>query len=88
MGARGDHGGSGDLDLDLPAGRREEGRLVAVARLGKYKAFIQMLTVGAYVLPVTADIEWLTVGMLWFAVALTVVSGIDILRRGYQEGKA
>ena len=70
----------------LVAGKK--GISLPAARLGKYKAFIQMLTVGAYVLPVTADIEWLTVGMLWFAVALTVVSGIDILRRGYQEAKA
>ncbi len=68
------------------AGKR--GISLPAARLGKYKAFIQMLTVGGFVWPLTADIDWLIVGMLWFAVALTVLSGIDILRRGYQEGKA
>lgn len=53
-------------------------------RLGKWKAFFQMLAVGAYVWPVTADTEWLCVTVLWTAVALTVVSGIDIVRRGYR----
>ena len=46
-----------------------------------------MLTVGGYVWPVTADIYWLTTGMLWFAVALTVVSGIDISATGLPRGK-
>jgi len=47
-----------------------------------------MLSVGGFVWPLTADIEWLTVGLLWFSVALTLVSGIDIVRRGYQAAKA
>jgi CDP-diacylglycerol--glycerol-3-phosphate 3-phosphatidyltransferase len=66
----------------------KKGISLPAVRLGKYKAFIQMLTVGGFVWPLTADIDWLVIGLLWFAVALTVVSGIDILRRGYQEGKA
>jgi len=57
-------------------------------RLGKAKAFLQMLAVGAYVLPVTADIEWLTVTVLWLAVALTLISGFDIARRGWRESQA
>ncbi len=64
------------------AGRR--GISLPAARLGKYKAFLQMLSVGAFVLPWTADIEWLCLTVLWLAVAMTVVSGIDIVRRGYQ----
>ena len=34
--------------------------------------------------PVTADIEWLCLTVLWIAVTLTIVSGIDIVRRGYR----
>ena len=53
-------------------------------RLGKWKAFFQMLSVGAFVWPVTADVEWLCITVLWIAVTLTIVSGIDIVRRGYR----
>lgn len=65
----------------------KKGISLPAARLGKYKAFLQMLTVGGYVWPVTADIEWLIMSLLWVTVALTVISGVDIVRRGYQEGK-
>ena len=64
------------------AGRK--GISLPAVRLGKWKAFFQMLSVGAFVWPVTADIEWLCVAVLWLAVTLTVVSGIDIVRRGYR----
>ena len=64
------------------AGRK--GISLPAARLGKYKAFTQMLSVGGFVWPLTADIEWLCVGLLWFAVTLTLISGIDVVRRGYQ----
>ena len=70
----------------IVAGKR--GISLPAARLGKYKAFLQMLTVGGYVWPITADIEWLIVSLLWVTVALTIISGVDIVRRGYQEGKA
>jgi CDP-diacylglycerol--glycerol-3-phosphate 3-phosphatidyltransferase len=39
-------------------------------RLGKWKAFFQ--------------INWLCLTVVWIAVILTVVSGIDIVRRGYR----
>ena len=64
------------------AGRK--GISLPAVRLGKWKAFFQMLAVGAFVWPVTADIEWLCLAVLWIAVTLTVVSGIDIVRRGYR----
>lgn len=57
-------------------------------QLGKWKAFLQMLAVGAYVLPWTADVEWLTLTVLWVAVGFTLVSGLDIVRRGWQESHA
>ncbi|MEO6469925.1 MAG: CDP-diacylglycerol--glycerol-3-phosphate 3-phosphatidyltransferase [Acidimicrobiia bacterium] len=68
------------------AGKR--GISLPAAKLGKYKAFLQMLTVGGFVWPLTSDIHWLTDSLLWFAVALTIISGLDIVRRGYQEAKA
>ncbi len=57
-------------------------------RLGKWKAALQMLAVGAYVFPPVADIEWLTLTILWIAVAFTLVSGLDIVRRGWRESQA
>ena len=66
----------------------KKGISLPAAKLGKYKAALQMLVVGGFVWPLTADIDWLTVSLLWIAVALTIISGIDIVRRGYQEAKA
>jgi len=54
-------------------------------QLGKWKAVLQMLAVGAYVLPPVQDMDALKLGILWVAVAFTIVSGIDIVRRGWQE---
>lgn len=65
------------------AGRR--GISLPAVRIGKLKAVVQMLTVGGYLLPWTADIQWLIVSLLWVGVALTIVSGVDIVRRGYVE---
>jgi CDP-diacylglycerol--glycerol-3-phosphate 3-phosphatidyltransferase len=64
------------------AGRK--GISLPAVRMGKLKAFLQMLSVGAYVWPVTADVEWLCLTVLWMAVTMTIVSGIDIVRRGYR----
>ena len=44
-----------------------------------------MLAVGAYVLPPVADMDGLKLTVLWVAVAFTIVSGIDIVRRGWRE---
>jgi phosphatidylglycerophosphate synthase len=68
------------------AGRK--GISLPAVRLGKLKAFFQMISVAGYVWPPTADIRWLLLTVLWIAVTLTVVSGVDIVRRGYQEAKA
>jgi CDP-diacylglycerol--glycerol-3-phosphate 3-phosphatidyltransferase len=68
------------------AGRR--GISLPAARLGKLKALVQMLSVAGYVFPPTADLDWLLVPVLWLAVALTVISGVDIVRRGYQGAAA
>ncbi len=57
-------------------------------RLGKWKAFFQFLAVGIVLFPPTY--EWATFHdiVLWIAVALTVVSGLDIVRRGLEAARA
>jgi CDP-diacylglycerol--glycerol-3-phosphate 3-phosphatidyltransferase len=56
-------------------------------RLGKWKAFFQFLAVGIVLLPPTY--EWATFHdtVLWFAVALSVVSGLDIVVSGYRQSR-
>jgi CDP-diacylglycerol--glycerol-3-phosphate 3-phosphatidyltransferase len=63
------------------AGRR--GIVLPAQRLGKYKAFTQYIAVGGVLLPITADWAGAQQVVFGIAVALTVVSGIEILRRGY-----
>jgi CDP-diacylglycerol--glycerol-3-phosphate 3-phosphatidyltransferase len=65
------------------AGRR--GISLPALRLGKWKAFFQYLAVGVVLFPPTY--EWATVHdiVLWIAIALTVYSGLDILRRGWKQ---
>jgi CDP-diacylglycerol--glycerol-3-phosphate 3-phosphatidyltransferase len=63
------------------AGKR--GIVLPAQRLGKYKAFTQYIAVGGVLLPLTADWERAQQWVFGFAVVLTVVSGIEILRRGY-----
>jgi CDP-diacylglycerol--glycerol-3-phosphate 3-phosphatidyltransferase len=65
------------------AGRR--GISLPARALGKWKAFAQMLAVGAYVFPPVEDLDELKLTVLWVAVALTLVSGLDIARRGWRE---
>lgn len=48
-------------------------------RLGKAKTFFQLSAVGIVLLPWTANVLWLHAVILWVAVALTVVSGLDIV---------
>lgn len=62
------------------AGRR--GVVLPSRNLGKAKTFLQLLTIGGYLLPWTADLDGLLVAMLWSAVALTAVSGLDAVRGG------
>ena len=54
-------------------------------RLGKYKAFTQYCAVGFVLLPWTANDIGFQQGVLGVAVALTVVSGLDIVRHGWAE---
>jgi CDP-diacylglycerol--glycerol-3-phosphate 3-phosphatidyltransferase len=63
------------------AGRR--GIVLPAQRLGKYKAFTQYCAVGFVLLPLTADYHTFQLVVLGVALALTVVSGLLILRHGY-----
>ena len=65
------------------AGRR--GIVLPAQRLGKYKAFTQYCSVGFVLLPWTADYDGFQHVVLYIAVAMTVVSGLAILRRGYVD---
>lgn len=48
-------------------------------RLGKWKATIQYFAIAAALFPPTAGTPWVADTALWIAVALTVVSGIDLV---------
>ena len=65
------------------AGRR--GIVIPAQRLGKYKAFTQYCAVGFVLLPITADYHTFQLVVLYIATALTVVSGLLIVRGGYQD---
>lgn len=63
------------------AGRR--GVVLPAQRLGKYKAFTQYCAVGFVLLPPTADAVGFQHFVFYVAVALTILSGLQIVRRGY-----
>src|SRR5690242_10814087 len=65
------------------AGRR--GIVIPAQRLGKYKAFTQYCAVGFVLLPISADWHAFQLTVLYVATALTVVSGLLIVRGGYQD---
>ena len=65
------------------AGRR--GIVVPAQRLGKYKAFSQYCAVGFVIFPWTDTAYLWQDIVLYTAVVLTVVSGLQILRRGWVD---
>jgi CDP-diacylglycerol---glycerol-3-phosphate 3-phosphatidyltransferase len=68
------------------AGRR--GISLPARQLGKWKANLQYVAVGLVLFPPTADAEGLQEIALWLAVGITLLSGLDILRRGWQESRS
>lgn len=54
---------------------------------GKWKAFIQMLAIGIILFPPTADAHGLHVLAVWVAVALGLISALDIVRAGWVEAR-
>jgi CDP-diacylglycerol---glycerol-3-phosphate 3-phosphatidyltransferase len=59
------------------AGRR--GVSMPARNLGKTKTVFQLIAVGWALCPSTADYSGLGLSILWVAVALTVVSGLDVV---------
>jgi phosphatidylglycerophosphate synthase len=56
--------------------------------LGKWKATIQFLAVGLVLLPWTADHDAIGLTAIWAATALTIISGIDMVRASRAGGAA
>ena len=54
-------------------------------QMGKWKTVLQFLAVGAVLFPPTADMVGLQQAVIFVAIVLTIVSGLDIVRRGLQE---
>jgi CDP-diacylglycerol--glycerol-3-phosphate 3-phosphatidyltransferase len=55
---------------------------VPASRLAKYKTVCQQFAIGFALLPLTAlDATWLWLSLLWAAVILAVVSGVQYLWR-------
>jgi CDP-diacylglycerol--glycerol-3-phosphate 3-phosphatidyltransferase len=56
-------------------------------QLGKWKTFIQLCAIAAFVFPPTSDAMWFQQSVLWIAVAFTIISAVDILLTGWQEAQ-
>ncbi len=65
------------------AGRR--GISLPARQLGKWKAVLQFLAVGFVLFPPTDSATTFHLVMVWSAVAISLVSALDIMRRGYVE---
>ena len=66
------------------AGRR--GISMPARNLGKTKTVLQLVAVGWALCPSTADYTSLGLSILWVAVALTVVSGLDVVLAAHRPG--
>lgn len=58
------------------------GLAVPASRLAKWKAFVQMASVGWVTLPWTQGMHWLSLGTLWVGVAVGVISGAQYFVAG------
>jgi CDP-diacylglycerol--glycerol-3-phosphate 3-phosphatidyltransferase len=67
------------------AGRR--GISIPARQLGKMKTVFQLVAVGVALCPSTAEPVGLSLSILWVAVALTVVSGLDIVVAAQRAGR-
>jgi CDP-diacylglycerol--glycerol-3-phosphate 3-phosphatidyltransferase len=68
------------------AGRR--GISMPARNLGKMKTVFQLVAVGVALCPSTAGYSGLALSILWMAVALTVVSGLDVVLSAQRTGGA
>ena len=65
------------------AGRR--GISLPARMLGKIKANVQLVAVGFVIFPPFEELEGVHEVAVWTAVAVTLLSGLDILRRGWHQ---
>ncbi|MFZ4516248.1 MAG: CDP-alcohol phosphatidyltransferase family protein [Acidimicrobiia bacterium] len=63
------------------------GLVLRARRLGKAKTFVQLLAVGLFLWPVTATWTTFNRTVVWLAVALTIVSGLDIVLSARRPSK-
>lgn len=63
------------------AGRR--GVSLPARQLGKWKTTFQLVAVATALCPLTDDAPLIALSLLWGAVALALVSGLDIVRNGW-----
>ena len=68
------------------AGRR--GVSLPARQLGKMKTVFQLVAVGVALCPSTAELSGLALSILWMAVGLTVVSGLDIVLAAQRSGRS
>jgi CDP-diacylglycerol--glycerol-3-phosphate 3-phosphatidyltransferase len=68
------------------AGRR--GISLPARQLGKWKTTFQLVAVGTALCPITSDSLGIALTLLWGAVVLALVSGLDIVRHGWGPPKA
>ena len=61
-----------------------KGLVLKARKLGKAKTFSQLVSIGLFIWPPTQDLFVLNITVAWFAVALTVVSGLDILTSAHK----
>lgn len=66
----------------------KRGTSMPARRLGKWKATVQYFAVAAALFPPTADVPWVADTALWVAVALTVISGIDLVVNSGRQSPA
>jgi CDP-diacylglycerol--glycerol-3-phosphate 3-phosphatidyltransferase len=63
-----------------------QGTSIPARPLGKWKATIQFLAVALVLFPPTADWSWLDDTVLWIAVAMSIVSAVDLLLAARRSG--
>lgn len=54
-------------------------------KLGKIKTFVQLSAVGLPMMPPMYDFRTFNLGVLWFACAMSVISGVDLLLHAQKE---
>ncbi len=64
------------------------GVVIPASNLAKWKTFAQGTTLLIAVLPPTSEAEWLVVSMLWLAVAMTLLTGLQYIRRGNEASQS